>query len=178
MAERLKTDSASATFTCLCWINCWKMTKRFIPPSELIHAASVSAISSGLRRNRSRKVSLANFVPTKSTASTVTLPQGINFAASSPTHGPGENRPGAGVSPIEPGAARNSHRAERPARDPSRSANASMIKTSSELLVVPKSHNHQLAERVKKFTPTLRFLEYMGNFRNKDTAIFNEYDLC
>ncbi|MBK8421064.1 MAG: hypothetical protein IPL17_20050 [Anaerolineales bacterium] len=29
----------------------------------------------------------------------------------------------------------------------------------------------------EKFTPGLRFLEYMGNFRNKDISVFNDYDV-
>ncbi len=45
------------------------------------------------------------------------------------------------------------------------------------LLVVPKSLITNWQRESEKFTPTLRFLEYVGNFRNKDTAIFNEYDV-
>jgi non-specific serine/threonine protein kinase len=45
------------------------------------------------------------------------------------------------------------------------------------LLIVPKSLITNWQRESEKFTPTLRFLEYVGNFRNKDTAIFNEYDV-
>ncbi len=47
----------------------------------------------------------------------------------------------------------------------------------STLLVVPKSLITNWQRESEKFTPALRFLEYMGNFRNKDTAIFNDYDV-
>jgi hypothetical protein len=45
------------------------------------------------------------------------------------------------------------------------------------LLVVPKSLIFNWQRESEKFTPRLRFLEYMGNFRNKDTSVFNEYDV-
>jgi non-specific serine/threonine protein kinase len=45
------------------------------------------------------------------------------------------------------------------------------------LLVVPKSLITNWQRESEKFTPTLRFLEYLGNFRSKDTILFNEYDL-
>ena len=45
------------------------------------------------------------------------------------------------------------------------------------LLVVPKSLIANWQRESEKFTPGLRFLEYMGNFRSKDTSIFNEYDI-
>ena len=45
------------------------------------------------------------------------------------------------------------------------------------LLVVPKSLIVNWQRESEKFTPALRFLEYMGNFRNKDTTIFNQYDI-
>ncbi len=45
------------------------------------------------------------------------------------------------------------------------------------LLIVPKSLIANWQRESEKFTPALRFLEYMGNFRNKDTAIFNGYDV-
>ena len=45
------------------------------------------------------------------------------------------------------------------------------------LLVVPKSLIVNWQRESEKFTPSLRFLEYMGNFRNKDTTIFNNYDV-
>jgi non-specific serine/threonine protein kinase len=48
---------------------------------------------------------------------------------------------------------------------------------SAALLVVPKSLIANWQRESEKFTPSLRFLEYMGNFRNKDTAIFNDYDV-
>jgi non-specific serine/threonine protein kinase len=47
----------------------------------------------------------------------------------------------------------------------------------ASLLVVPKSLIANWQREAEKFTPGLRFLEYMGNFRNKDTAAFNEYDV-
>jgi non-specific serine/threonine protein kinase len=50
-------------------------------------------------------------------------------------------------------------------------------KEAATLLVVPKSLIINWQRESEKFTPTLKFLEYMGNFRNKDTAIFNDYDL-
>ena len=48
---------------------------------------------------------------------------------------------------------------------------------SAALLVVPKSLITNWQRESEKFTPTLKFLEYMGNFRNKDTAIFDDYDV-
>jgi len=48
---------------------------------------------------------------------------------------------------------------------------------SAALLVVPKSLIANWQRESEKFTPSLKFLEYMGNFRNKDVAIFNEYDV-
>jgi len=45
------------------------------------------------------------------------------------------------------------------------------------LLVVPKSLIANWQRKSEKFTPSLRFLEYMGNFRNKDTAAFDDYDV-
>ena len=51
------------------------------------------------------------------------------------------------------------------------------VKNEASLLVVPKSLITNWQRESEKFTPTLKFLEYMGNFRNKDTAIFNEYDV-
>lgn len=50
-------------------------------------------------------------------------------------------------------------------------------KKETSLLVVPKSLIANWQRESEKFTPSLRFLEYMGNFRNKDTAIFNDYDV-
>jgi non-specific serine/threonine protein kinase len=47
----------------------------------------------------------------------------------------------------------------------------------STLLIVPKSLIANWQRESEKFTPDLRFLEYIGNFRNKDTAIFNDYDV-
>ena len=43
--------------------------------------------------------------------------------------------------------------------------------------VVPKSLIANWQRESQKFTPNLRFLEYMGNFRSKDTALFNDYDV-
>ncbi|MBI5962715.1 MAG: SNF2 helicase associated domain-containing protein [Chloroflexi bacterium] len=48
---------------------------------------------------------------------------------------------------------------------------------SAALLVVPKSLIANWQRESEKFTPSLRFLEYMGNFRNKDVSIFDEYDV-
>lgn len=50
-------------------------------------------------------------------------------------------------------------------------------KEAATLLVVPKSLITNWQRESEKFTSTLKFLEYMGNFRNKDTAIFNAYDV-
>ena len=49
--------------------------------------------------------------------------------------------------------------------------------TSAALLIVPKSliGNWQLESG--RFTPGLRFLEYIGNTRSKDTALFDGYDV-
>jgi len=47
----------------------------------------------------------------------------------------------------------------------------------TSLLVVPKSLITNWQRESEKFTPSLRFLEYMGNFRNKDTSLFNDYDV-
>lgn len=48
---------------------------------------------------------------------------------------------------------------------------------SAALLVVPKSLIANWQRESEKFTPSLKFLEYMGNFRNKDVLIFNDYDV-
>ena len=48
---------------------------------------------------------------------------------------------------------------------------------SAALLVVPKSLITNWQRESEKFTPSLRFLEYIGNFRNKDVSIFNDYDV-
>ncbi len=45
------------------------------------------------------------------------------------------------------------------------------------LLVVPKSLIANWLREAERFTPGLRFLEYMGNSRKKDTAVFKEYDV-
>ena len=45
------------------------------------------------------------------------------------------------------------------------------------LLVVPKSLIANWQRESEKFTPGLRFLEYLGMSRSKDTSIFNEYDI-
>lgn len=47
----------------------------------------------------------------------------------------------------------------------------------ASLLVVPNSLIDNWQRESAKFTPALHFLEYVGNFRKKDTAIFNDYDL-
>ncbi|MGB8212317.1 MAG: SNF2-related protein [Anaerolineales bacterium] len=48
---------------------------------------------------------------------------------------------------------------------------------SASLLVVPKSLPTNWQRESARFTPALRFLEYMGNLRQKDTAVFNKYDI-
>jgi non-specific serine/threonine protein kinase len=45
------------------------------------------------------------------------------------------------------------------------------------LLVVPKSLLVNWQREAERFTPELRILEYMGNFRKKDPAIFSQYDI-
>jgi non-specific serine/threonine protein kinase len=47
----------------------------------------------------------------------------------------------------------------------------------ASLLVVPKSLIVNWQRESEKFTPNLRFLEYMGNFRNKDISTFNDFDV-
>jgi non-specific serine/threonine protein kinase len=47
----------------------------------------------------------------------------------------------------------------------------------ASLLVVPKSLIANWQRESEKFTPGLRFLEYMGNFRSRDITAFNEYDV-
>jgi non-specific serine/threonine protein kinase len=57
----------------------------------------------------------------------------------------------------------------------------SLKETGSEsgasLLVVPKSLLANWQRESARFTPDLRFLEYMGNFRQKDTALFKDFDV-
>ncbi len=50
-------------------------------------------------------------------------------------------------------------------------------RSTAALLVVPKSLITNWQRESEKFTPSLRFLEYMGNFRNKDISVFNDYDV-
>jgi non-specific serine/threonine protein kinase len=45
------------------------------------------------------------------------------------------------------------------------------------LLVVPKSLLANWQREAERFTPDLRILEYMGNFRKKDTAVFEQYNV-
>ncbi len=47
----------------------------------------------------------------------------------------------------------------------------------ASLLVVPKSLVANWQKESEKFTPNLRFLEYVGNFRSKDTSVFDAYDV-
>jgi non-specific serine/threonine protein kinase len=47
----------------------------------------------------------------------------------------------------------------------------------ASLLVVPKSLIVNWQRESENFTPGLRFLEYIGNLRNKDTSIFNQYNI-
>ncbi len=48
---------------------------------------------------------------------------------------------------------------------------------SCTLLVVPKSLLANWQKEGARFTPELTFLEYIGNTRQKDTTIFNDYDI-
>ncbi|NOY99468.1 MAG: DEAD/DEAH box helicase family protein [Chloroflexi bacterium] len=48
---------------------------------------------------------------------------------------------------------------------------------SAALLVVPKSLLTNWQRESAKFTPDLRILEYMGNFRNKNVETFKDYDI-
>lgn len=50
-------------------------------------------------------------------------------------------------------------------------------RSAAALLIVPKSLIANWQRESEKFTPGLRFLEYMGNFRNKDTTVFDNYDV-
>jgi non-specific serine/threonine protein kinase len=59
----------------------------------------------------------------------------------------------------------------------SQQGQASAEKEAATLLIVPKSLITNWQRESEKFTPSLKFLEYMGNFRNKDVSIFNEYDI-
>jgi len=43
--------------------------------------------------------------------------------------------------------------------------------------VVPKSLIANWLREAERFTPGLRFLEYVGNFRKKDAAVFKDYDI-
>jgi non-specific serine/threonine protein kinase len=45
------------------------------------------------------------------------------------------------------------------------------------LIVVPKSLVANWQREAEKFTPDLKFLEYTGNFRKKDTTTFKDYDV-
>lgn len=47
----------------------------------------------------------------------------------------------------------------------------------ASLLVVPKSLITNWQREGERFTPSLRFLEYIGNFRNKNVSSFNSYDV-
>ncbi len=48
---------------------------------------------------------------------------------------------------------------------------------SPSLLVVPKSLIANWRREAERFTPGLRFLEYVGYLRKKDAAVFKEYDV-
>jgi len=50
-------------------------------------------------------------------------------------------------------------------------------RSATTLLIVPKSPIANWQRESERFTPSLRFLEYVGNFRNKDTSAFNDYDV-
>ncbi len=47
----------------------------------------------------------------------------------------------------------------------------------ASLLIVPKSLLTNWQRESARFTPGLRILEYMGNFRNKDPESFDDYDI-
>jgi non-specific serine/threonine protein kinase len=47
----------------------------------------------------------------------------------------------------------------------------------ASLLVVPKSLITNWQRESEKFTPGLRFLEHMGNLRNKNVSVFDDYDI-
>ncbi len=51
------------------------------------------------------------------------------------------------------------------------------VEKEAALLIVPKSLITNWQRESEKFTPSLKFLEYMGNFRNKDVSVFDEYDV-
>ncbi len=57
----------------------------------------------------------------------------------------------------------------KPSRKPGRNP--------ATLLVVPKSLIANWQRESEKFTPDLRFLEYVGNARAKDASTFDEYDI-
>jgi non-specific serine/threonine protein kinase len=59
----------------------------------------------------------------------------------------------------------------------SRREQAQSAKDAASLLIVPKSLIANWQREAEKFTPNLRFLEYMGNLRSRDTSVFNEYDV-
>lgn len=48
---------------------------------------------------------------------------------------------------------------------------------STSLIVMPTSLVYNWLNEAKKFTPDLKILTYTGSFRNKDTAIFENFDL-
>ena len=54
---------------------------------------------------------------------------------------------------------------------------ASAGKEAATLLIVPKSLIANWQRESEKFTPSLKFLEYMGNFRNKDISLFDAYNI-
>lgn len=54
---------------------------------------------------------------------------------------------------------------------------ASAENGAASLLIVPKSLIVNWQREAEKFTPGLRFLEYMGNVRSKDTSTFDDYDV-
>ncbi|MFQ3621896.1 MAG: SNF2-related protein, partial [Spirochaetales bacterium] len=49
--------------------------------------------------------------------------------------------------------------------------------TKAHLLVVPKSLVYNWQEEARRFTPALRFLEYLGAKRTQDFSIFDTYDV-
>jgi len=51
------------------------------------------------------------------------------------------------------------------------------VSTKATLVVLPRSLLVNWQRESEKFTPELRMLEYHGQFREKDTAIFDQYDV-
>jgi non-specific serine/threonine protein kinase len=78
--------------------------------------------------------------------------------------------------PLKSKWTRNAEQSE-PLEEHGRNIIAGQNHHATTLLIVPKSLIANWQRESEKFTPSLRFLEYMGNYRSKDTSIFNEYDV-